>query len=197
MPCSDGEITVHCVLDEEDYVAFTQYFYRHTRRGRWMMRKMYGIGVALLLVFAGFSYSHETYGAERPLYYMYYIGVSGVVFWGAYVLFLWYIRPTLARLSVRLGRKKGFLAPTTFRVSREGVDLDNADGKGKLGWDSVEEVVEAEAHLFLLLGGMNAFVIPRRCFEGADEAARCSALAAAYWNGGRLEACGVEELGEE
>lgn len=180
MDSADNDITVHCSLGEEDYVAFTAYFYRHTEKGRRVMRKLHGIGIVLFLAFAGFAYGHETYGAARPLYYLYYLAVSALVLGGVYALLLWYIRPTMARMAVRMGPKRAILLSTTFHFSAAGLAVTNEAGKGHMDWASVEGVAQTGDHLFILLGKMNAFIIPKRCFSVDTDAARCYEVAKKY-----------------
>jgi len=156
-------------VTEDDYVDFVQYYFQHTPRGRHATRRMYLFGGILFLAFAYLEYDHPKFGAHNPAYYALYLVISAAILGAVYSFFLWYIRPTFARWSVRAGPRKRILDPTTLRIADDALIVANDDGEGRLPWDSVQRVAENESADYILLGGLSAFVIPHDAFGDRAE----------------------------
>lgn len=69
------------------------------------------------------------------------------------------------RLIGALGRHQIELDETGFHV-------EGRAGRSFIRWSGVVEVLEVEAHVFLYVDRMMAYVIPKRAFASAGECAR-------------------------
>ncbi len=157
---AEGEHQVAIQLTPEDYVAFSAWYHRRTPEGRKKMRKLYALGVLLFVAFAWSEMYDPKNGIMHRERYAVYMAISAVVIGGGYSFFLWYIRPTLQRMSLRFGDRKQLLDPVSYSFAREGVIIRNQHGTGRLAWSGVKEIARTPKHLFLWLGGASAFILP-------------------------------------
>lgn len=79
--------------------------------------------------------------------------VSGAVLWWA-----------VPHRAVRQARRRGFLVdePVAVTVAEEGLTVDRGGRERRLVWSAVQQVEPGPRHLYLHLGGAQAFAIPRR-----------------------------------
>lgn len=164
---------VHIELNEEDYVAFVQYYYKKTPAGLRAQGKLNLAGLFIFALFAVYAYFDERLTAQGIGYFLVYLAVSGIVLFLAYRLFLWYLRPTFARCAVRFGLRKRMITPTTLAFDDEAITVKTRYGTGRLPWVNVAGAAQTDTHLFILLrgAGINAFILPKRCLQaepGAD-----------------------------
>ena len=91
------------------------------------------------------------------------------VFFGAWSMLNWLAGPLIApRFRPVLDV---FRAPLTVSVSGDGVRLESAMMTQVIRWAAVGGVRETASHIFLLIDGMPAVVIPRRAFLDAAQQA--------------------------
>ena len=155
-------------LVEDDYVAYADYWYQQTAKGRRALRGAYALGGLLFLGFAWMERDHEGYGWHNPGGYAVYMAISLVALGAIYLGFLWYIRPTMARWAVRFGPRRRMLLPCTVSVAKEGLQLRTAQGIGRLAWDHVEDIGSTWDHLFIILQGPGGLIIPKRAFASTE-----------------------------
>lgn len=169
MPNHAAEFT----LTGDDYEAYLRYFYQHTRQGRRHMRRLYAFGVALFLLFVGLEYDHPKFGIAHPAYFVAYLMISAALLGGAYWYCITRLWPMLAQGAVKRSQQKGMFTETRIDVQEQGLAIRTPMGEGSLQWAHVNEVAENDGYIFLFTGGINAFIIPKRGFdgEGAAEAA--------------------------
>lgn len=155
-------------LVEDDYVAYTDYWYQKTAAGKRALRRAYGLGMALFVVYAWMERDHVQYGWHHPVAYAVYMVLSALVLGGIYASFLWYIRPTLARMAVRMGPRASILLPCTVRIEREAMHVRTSKGAGRLPWTQVEDIGSTWDHLFVIVRGAGGFIIPKRAFTSTE-----------------------------
>ena len=157
-------------ITPEDYVAFTKYHFTKTPRGRRSQRRLYMLGLALYLAFAGAEYDHPQYGWNvDPGKYVLYLAVSAVMLGGVYAGFLWYIRPTLARTLVQQGDRRRMLQRTQMTLHDAGMSIVTEEGQGEVTWAKLQDVAQTEDHIFLLFPGLSAIIVPKSCFASAED----------------------------
>ncbi|MBI2421302.1 MAG: YcxB family protein [Candidatus Hydrogenedentes bacterium] len=157
-------------ITPEDYVAFTKYHFTKTPLGRRSQRRLYLLGLALYLAFAGAEYDHPQYGWNvDPGKYVLYLAVSAVMLGGVYAGFLWYIRPTLARTLVQQGERRRMLLPTRMTLHDAGMTIETDDGRGEVAWSRLRNVAQTQDHIFLLFPGLSAIIVPKSSFATAED----------------------------
>ena len=174
MPDADTETSadsgewVEVQLDEEDLVALSQHYYEVTPRGRRRSRMLFGFGIVMCAFWAVAVRDHPKYGIDNPTQYALYVGVGIVIILSGFAFMLWYLRPTIARMSARLGAKRGTLKTTRFQLQPDRIKIETGGNTGSVVWESVTSVDVTANHLFVLFGGLNGFIIPVRSFESRE-----------------------------
>ncbi len=164
---------VEVKLRPEDYMALMRFCDRSTPGGRARMRRLYLMGGACYFIVAGFAFFDENHGVSDPGQFGIYL-VSSALFVGAlYYVFLAWLRPTMIRASLVRGSRRQLLAPTTLTFEEEQLVLENEHGRGTMSWRHLQDVAETEEYLFLVVGRINAIVLPKRCFESEDAREAC------------------------
>ena len=162
-------IRAQFTLTGDDYECYLRYFYGHTRTGRRHMRRLYAIGVAAFLLFVWKEYDHPQFGIAHPMYFIAYLLISGVILGGGY----WYavnrLWPSIAQAAVRMSPQKGMFTATRLEIDAEGMDVQTDQGTGRLDWEHVAEVADTDEALYLFMGGINAFIIPKRGFDAPED----------------------------
>ena len=130
---------------------------------------LYALGVVLALAWAAAVRDHPEYGWQDPAKYALYTGIGVTLILGGYAFLLWYVRPTVARMSAAIGQKRGALAPTRFRLTPGRIELETGGRTGNVPWEQVSGAYRTELHLFLLFTGLNGFIVPARCFDTSGE----------------------------
>jgi hypothetical protein len=167
-----SDITAKFTLSGEDYECYLRYYYAHTWRGRRQMKRLYAIGVVSFLLYVVLSHDHPKFGTTRPGYFAAYVAISAALLGGGYWYLITRLWPAFAQAAMRR-MQKGMFSETSLAIGENGLTVKTADGEGRLPWDSVAEVVDTDDALYLFMGGINAFIIPKRAFlndEDADEA---------------------------
>ena len=166
------DITARFTLTGEDYEAYLRYYYAHTKKGRRQMRRMYVVGLILYMWFMVMEYDHPKFGIGQPGYYGAYAAITAGLMGGGFWFFLHRIWPALAQGAVRRSPQKGMFAETAITLRNDALLVKTSEGEGRLAWDSVERAEEDEGYIYLFMGGLNAFIIPKRGFEDGAVAAK-------------------------
>jgi len=166
------EITARFTLTGEDYEAYLRYYYAQTKKGRRQMRRMYFVGLILYVWFMVMEYDHPKFGIAQPGYYAAYAVITAGLLGGGFWYFLNRIWPMLAQGAVKRSPQKGMFTDTTIALREDALYVKTNEGEGRMAWKSVERVEEDEDYIYLFMGGLNAFIIPKRGFgDGAAQAA--------------------------
>lgn len=158
-------------VTQDDFVAFAQYYYKHTAEGKRGMRRMYLFGLILVAAFAYSETQNAEHGLSNPLQFGVYVGSAVLVLGGLYAAYLWYLRPTLVRMMCRGATFQEMLGPTTLTFDDRQIVVNNNHGTGRMEWSGILEMADTPDYVFLITGMLRAFIIPKRCFENADQAA--------------------------
>lgn len=168
--------SVSVTLTEDDVVALSDYYYKHTPGGRRRDRLMKSLPIlAALLLVVGMSTDPE-WGIHNPGRYALYVGTGVPIVAGLGWLSLWYLRPSLTRWSVQHGLRSRMLDPLTLTLAEDALLLDTQHGTGRAPWSGVQGTGRTDGHIFILFSGPNGFVAPRRYF-------RDDAHYDAFWEG--------------
>jgi len=162
-------ITAHFTLTGEDYERYLRYFYAHTAAGRRQMRRLYAVGVALFLLFVGLEYDHPRFGIAQPAYFVAYMISSAALLGGGYWFIITRLWPTLAQAALRISPQKGMFTETTVEIDDDGMAVRTDQGVGRLDWERVLEIADTEEALYLFMGGINAFILPKRGFARDED----------------------------
>jgi hypothetical protein len=170
-------------LDAHDYVSLAQAYYRVIPVGRNVGRRR-NLTFSLLtfaVVFVVLSLG----GDDIPF------AVRTVAAVCASLLYLALgplTRPFTIRSTVRrvlgAGKNKDFLAPTLVSITAEGVDSTNEYRRSHTVWAAIEGVYQTDDHIFIALGTLQAFIVPKRCFSSTADAEAFFKTAHEYWKAG-------------
>ena len=149
------DIGARFTLTGTDYEHYLRYFYAHTMTGRRHMRRLYAIGVAAFLI-------------------------SGALLGGGYWYAVSRLWPSIAQAALRMSPQKGMFTETDIVIENEGMDVETHQGVGRLDWENVADVAETPDAIYLFMGGINAFIIPKRAFSSDADSALAFARVEAY-----------------
>ncbi|MCF6286438.1 MAG: YcxB family protein [Candidatus Hydrogenedentes bacterium] len=164
------DITATFTLTGEDYEYYLRYYYAYTKRGRRQMRRLYAVGVVIFLFFVVLKYDHPRFGIAHPGYFATYLAISAVLLGGGYWYLITRLWPAFAQTAVRRTAQKGMFSESSLTIGENDLIVRTAEGEGRLSWDSVSEVADTDDALYLFMGGINAFIIPKRAFLNAEDA---------------------------
>jgi hypothetical protein len=170
-PGAMPEITAQFTLTGEDYEAYLRYYYAQTKKGRRQMRRMYLVGLILYVWFMVMEYDHPNFGIGQPGYYAAYAVITAGLLGGGFWFFLNRIWPTLAQGAVKRSPQRGMFTETSLTFREDALYVKTSEGEGRMAWKGVERAEEDEGYIYLFMGGLNAFIIPKRGFEGNVAAA--------------------------
>ncbi len=165
------EITARFTLTGTDYEQYLRYFYAHTMTGRRHMRRLYAIGVAAFLLFVWREYDHPKFGIAHPGYFAAYMVISGVLLGGGYWYGITRLWPSIAQAALRMSPQKGMFTETDIQLETDGMTVETHRGIGRLDWENVADIAETPEAIYLFMGGINAFIIPKRAFSSESDAA--------------------------
>jgi len=174
------DVAVQVALEEEDHTAFLDYYLAHHPRGRRIRPNAWIFAIVAILFYLSIQWRDPGRNPDELAPFVIGAFISGGLLLGAFVVLLRFGPGLLMQAAVRLGPRKHTLEETLFAFDREGIRIESAAGRGKLAWNNVEGIGETERHLFILLGGLNAFIVPKRVFEDDAEAGRFSAYLRAH-----------------
>jgi hypothetical protein len=158
-------------VTQDDFLAYSQWHYRHSGEGQRAMRRLYFIGVIIFIAFGVMEYDNPDYGASNPSRYALYLGVTAGALILVYGGYLRLIRPMFLRSLSNTGRFRDMLGETQMTVDAQRITIENPKGHGRADWVNVQQIAEAKEHVFIIFGPMQAFVIPKRAFDTEDDAA--------------------------
>lgn len=159
-------------LTRDDYAALT--FARSPStsvvRKRWLLLAGLLTAAALLMgaltLLTGGTEWLDDAPLLRPLLYL----IGGTL--GAFAL----LSALVAGLRLwvrRLPREDGAtLGRHQIELSETGFHVEGRSGRAFVRWSAVVELLEVEAHVFLYVDRMMAYVIPKRAFAGSGECDR-------------------------
>ncbi len=174
------DIGARFTLTGTDYEHYLRYFYAHTMTGRRHMRRLYAIGVAAFLLFVWREYDHPKFGIAHPAYFASYMIISGALLGGGYWYAVSRLWPSIAQAALRMSPQKGMFTETDIVIENEGMNVETHQGVGRLDWENVADVAETPDAIYLFMGGINAFIIPKRAFSSDADSALAFARVEAY-----------------
>jgi hypothetical protein len=150
-------------LEEEDYRALAHYLLHHTPRGRLILRR--GLIWALILSFIAGTLIYSV----RPDL------ILSVLFGACSFVFMMILRRRTALIheiriygSIRPQDDRRMNEPGTLALTPEHLEAHYGKGEGKFPWRSVSQIGHDENHIFIILGRVNAFAVPKRDFESPE-----------------------------
>lgn len=162
-------------LDLEDYVAMSRClcksgvaYRRQGRRSLFRGLVVFIIGAMLILVSLSWA----------PWWIMGEVGFALVI-----VCLIFY-SPWMYRRRVAQATRAMYagcsspliFGPKQLMISAEGVESSGEHGMGRFRWTVVDDVLEDLDHVFILVGGIQALIVPKGAFR---DAAHCVAFVAA------------------
>ena len=162
-------ISAQFTLSGDDYESYLRYFYGHTQTGRRHLRRLYALGVALFLLFVWREYDDPKFGIANPGYFVTYMVVSGALLGGGYWYTISRLWPAIAQAAVRLSPQKAMFTDTKISIEAAGMNVRTKKGEGRLDWHHVKEIADTHEALYLFMGGINAFILPKRGFDSPED----------------------------
>ncbi|HNR31975.1 MAG TPA: YcxB family protein [Candidatus Hydrogenedentes bacterium] len=160
-------------VTQDDFVAFGQYFYKHTAEGKRGMRRMVILGLLLLGVFVYSEFGGSVSGIEAPLQFAARLSLLLLLLAAVYATYLQYVRPAVVGWICRSSALHEMLGHTIMTIAPDRITIENPHGRGVMNWDGVQDVAETPDHIFLVTGHLRAFIIPKRAFADHADAANC------------------------
>lgn len=173
-------VDMSITLEEDDHVAFLQFYLQQHPSGRRIRPNAWIFAIAAILLYIAIQWRDPERDAEAFGPFLLGMAITAAILLGAFVLLIRYAPEWIMRTAVRIGPRKHTLQPTAFHFDRSGIEITNHQGRGHLDWKYVESVGESGAHIFILLGGLHAFIIPKRLFETPQDAGQFSAYLRAH-----------------
>ena len=164
-------ITVKTELNIEDAIAWNNYYLEHSAQWKknWKLIRMVFMPVMVICFILGIIYLNI--GINKDILSTFVAGGIGIIIGaGGFLYFANY--PKILKRRIRKNAyqtyiyKNNFVGTHKFSVSPEGI-RDNAEDPVK--WAAVEDIVRTETHVFILVQGKKAVIIPAKAF--ADDAA--------------------------
>ncbi len=107
----------------------------------------------------------ETAKAIRPLL----VGAFGSVVF--LLIFFPYLRWKVTRMTKRMlaeGQNTGLYGPCSLSIEANGLRETKPTGESSRNWSTVERVLVTDTHAFIYTSATEAFVLPRRAFQGTE-----------------------------
>ena len=161
-------MNVQIQLNPGDYVAFAEAFYARTPGGRTVRRmndRTTLLGFCVVAALALFIGGEDV----SWLFRICVLAITGAVFGGLNMMTVRTIRRRCRRM-LRATPNKAFFAPTEVSIGATGIETESEYLTSRTKWTGVENIVETEAHIFISLGVLGLFIIPKRCFLNTEEA---------------------------
>lgn len=158
---ADLEVTYR--LEEDDYRALAKFLMYRTPRGQRILRRHTVTAIVLSV------------GAASVIYALRSDAVLAVLFG----VFCYVVMQILRRTNEKTLLHKIYTAirppddrrlgvPGTLKLTPEGLEAQSGRGAGKVDWRGVSQIGRDAAHIFIVLGRANAFVVPLREFDGPE-----------------------------
>lgn len=79
--------------------------------------------------------------------------------------------PLMFRYSARrnLRTNKMLMSEHTYTFTKDSIDSVSEHGRLNTTWDTMHDFREAKGHFLFYIGNNQAFMIPKRCFEGDEK----------------------------
>jgi len=156
-------------LNEDDFMRYAQYHFRRSDDAKSGFRRTLVIGLLALVVYAAGIKDDPNFGIHAPGLFAARI-VSVIVAFIVFVsIYMRIVRPMLVRSWLRSAAKRS-LGHTLLELREDGAHVTNVEGQGRLAWEACRGVVEEAEHIYIIMGPLRAFVVPKRAFDGADGA---------------------------
>ena len=170
-------LTVDYQLTEEDFMAYFRYRQWGVPGGR---RRILLGWVALMLFVAAVVLVTTT--PQARIYAVLVLAPALLIISAVYFLAVWHYPRDAAR---QYRKTPHVFQPTSLSVTPGGVAGRQGGVEFRRDWSAVREVLTTGSHLFFMLGGQHALVIPRRAFGSPAAAQKFLALAREYQDGAR------------
>ena len=156
-------------LNEEDFMGYAQYHFRKSDDAKASFRRTIVIGLLALGVYAFGIKDDPNFGIHAPGLFAARVASVVAVFIGFVLAYMRMVRPMLVRGWLRSAAKRS-LGHTVLEVKEDGVHVLNVEGQGRLAWAACRGVVDAPEHVYIVMGPLRAFVVPKRAFGNAAQA---------------------------
>ena len=150
-------------------MAYARYHFRHSADGKASSRRMVIFGIAGVILFAFASKDDPQFGLQHPQAYAWRLGQVVLVAGAMMYVYLGLLRPYMMRGVLKSSMRRA-LGPTEIALTDEAVQVVNAEGRGRLKWRDCQGVLEEGEYIFILLGPLRAFVVPKGAFASGAEA---------------------------
>jgi hypothetical protein len=140
-----------------DYLRFNHWYYFRA----WPMRVMMGIaGMALIFGLCGLAvWPHELARLE----------VLPFLFFLPIVFFILYPAALYFGAKRSLATHRALQEPIAYRFSADGIELKALTSSSQMSWVNVYQACETKHDFIILISRNQAYVIPKRCFNDAEQ----------------------------
>jgi len=158
----------------EDVAALVAYSLEHSPDKRTTLRRLYGYGLLLFLVFAWFAKDHPRWGVHNLPGYAAYLAVTFALGSVLYYAYLTWVRTFLFQRLVGRASYRDLCIPTHLTLTPERIWVETSQGRGGTSWSSIQEIGTDERGLYLLTTPLRGFVVPRSVFTSEAALRECA-----------------------
>jgi len=157
-------------LPDHDLVAFSVFHHRESPAVRRQFCRALLVPPAIWLFFCLFVWHEVDPELERPL--QTFLNLLPL-FCGVPLYMLWFLcsyRRRLAQMAYAMyseGEGKSMTGPRRLQINEHGIAEESSNHKTWTAWDGVERVVRCGDYLYIYIGPVMAYVVPRRAFTSA------------------------------
>ncbi len=150
----------------DDIVDFNLFHQAHSpsiKKQMWAYRVLFTLLIAFVPIIISYFMRHSVLTLNTIL--------------GLLVSVLFFIAfPNMARRStaqrvqsmLNEGENRSMLGHCVITLSPEGISTKAVGSEGRIDWSTITKVSQSEKHIFLYIGSINAYVIPKTAFANDD-----------------------------
>ena len=151
-------------LNVKDYKAFVKYSYRRIKQRTrkkslrfFLMIMASGVLIGLILGFLNIDFGVESIHLPTLVAALLVMAIALIFF--------------LYDFSKFVPKPGGWvLGPRKMRLAEEGLKIESGLYEVKVKWDSIEDILQTNEHIFLFVDTIAAHIIPKRIFTTQKEA---------------------------
>lgn len=150
-------------LTKDDYIAFNMHHIETSPTiRRSLLIQQYGVSVIFLIV--PYFFSRISRAPMLASFIVY-----GAIFLAWILYYPKYFMHATKKRIIKLideGDNSAILGIHSITLTDEGIVQESRTGESKSTWGSVKRIDETSEHIYIFIGTVNAYLVPKRDFEG-------------------------------
>jgi len=156
-------------LKPQDLAAFYEFHHDHSKAAKQVSHKVIFFGMIILSLLPGLillTSEDDFVTTARSIWPL----LAGPVLFFVYIR--WRMRSRNAKFFLRMaseGQSKDYFGESRVHLDEEGIRDCKDSGETFRKWSSVEKIAVTPNYVFIYTSGVEAFIIPTRCFGDSQE----------------------------